>query len=73
MIARKVRKTPEGLISYMKSKGFTGLFYPGECGCSILDIMPCGCDIKDLDCEFGYEVEGNDEFDFMIQFKKPTV
>jgi hypothetical protein len=73
MIARKVRKTPEGLISYMKSKGYTGLFLSGLCGCAILDIMPCGCNIKDLDCEFGYEVEGNDEFDFMVQFKKPTV
>jgi hypothetical protein len=46
--------------------GYQGLYYPGECGCTIEDLAPCG----DLDCLFdcqpGYRLTGADMFDFYI-------
>jgi hypothetical protein len=44
-----IRKTIEGLKSYMEKH--TGLYYPGECGCEISDLAPCG---EDHSLLFGY-------------------
>jgi len=38
---------------YLKSNGYDGLFNPGECGCLINDLVPCG-QISE-DCEAGYK------------------
>ena len=36
----------EQVIHFVKSqlvnKGFSGLYYPGECGCGLDDLAPCG-------------------------------
>jgi len=72
MKACNIRKTTEGLINYMKKHGYTGLVWPGECGCSIDDIAPCGCPIKEVDCRLGYEIPSdNPEYDFMVTIFKP--
>ncbi|GEM_PF-2428008 len=71
-----IRKTTEGLRSYMKKHGYTGLLFSDEnCGCSIHDLVPCGEDHSQ--CEFGWERECSAEetdqgYDFMITNIKPT-
>lgn len=32
----------EIVIQYLRQNGFDGLYYPGECGCEINDLAPCG-------------------------------
>ncbi len=39
----------------LKEKGFDGLRYDGECGCSVDDLAPCG-EIT-AHCEAGYMVK----------------
>jgi hypothetical protein len=71
-----IRKTIEGLESYMLKHGYTGLMYPSEnCCCSIDDLNPCGEDHSQ--CEFGYKIEVTAEemdegYDFMITNIKPS-
>jgi len=39
---------------YLKANGFDGLCLPGECGCLLDDLMPCG--MPDVfDCQAGYK------------------
>ena len=69
-----IRKTVDGLRSYMKKHGYTGLLYPGECGCGIDELAPCGEDHSQ--CIFGYKRECTAEetaqgYDFMVSSKKP--
>lgn len=69
-----IRKTIEGLKSYMEKHGYTGLYYPGECGCEISDLAPCGDDHSQ--CILGYERECTPEekaegYDFMVGSQKP--
>jgi len=72
-----IRKTIEGLKSYMVKKGYTGLYSTCDfdgCGCEISDIAPCGCDFSD--CNLGYKrectPEESKEYDFMVTNIKPT-
>ena len=39
-------------ISLLKEKGFSGLYLPGECGCSFDDVAPCG--EENVPCKPGY-------------------
>lgn len=57
---------------FLKDNGYDGLFYDGECGCELNDLVPCGADPSQ--CEPGYKVMNNmnDEYDFNIVPKKPT-
>uniref|UniRef100_A0A6M3M4H4 Uncharacterized protein n=1 Tax=viral metagenome TaxID=1070528 RepID=A0A6M3M4H4_9ZZZZ len=50
---------------------YDGLFFPGECGCEIDDLAPCGESC--LDCEPGYKrvCELEEEYNFYIQAEKP--
>jgi hypothetical protein len=32
----------EIVIQYLRQNGFGGLYCPGECGCTIDDLAPCG-------------------------------
>lgn len=34
--------TLEEVREKLKGKGYSGLYYPGECGCGIDDLAPCG-------------------------------
>lgn len=34
--------TIEAVHEKLRVKGFTGLYYPGECGCELSDLAPCG-------------------------------
>ena len=70
-----IRKTIDGLKSYMTKHGYTGLFVPGECGCEISDIAPCGEDFSE--CELGYVIdcapeEEKEGYNFMVTNKKPN-
>lgn len=55
--------------SDLEKSGYTGLFYPGECACTIDDFAPCGEDTSE--CEFGYKfVDPNSErsnSDFIVK------
>jgi hypothetical protein len=54
------------LIEYLKQNGFDGLYSPGECGCSIEDLNPCGSDCI-LACLPGIRKEStSDEYDYMV-------
>lgn len=44
---------------WLKENGYTGLFYPGECACSIDDLMPCENPCPD--CEAGYLIKCTDD------------
>lgn len=60
----------EIIAKHLTDNGFDGLVYPGECGCEVDDIAPCGeyC----LDCEPGYKIrDKSGEFDFLITTVKP--
>lgn len=50
----------------LKAKGFDGLHYEGECGCSVDDLAPCGQ--IDSHCEAGYKViaPSGKDYDFYI-------
>lgn len=37
---------------YLRENGFDGLYYAGECACSVDDLAPCG-NINE-NCEAGY-------------------
>lgn len=39
---------------YLTDNGFDGLFCPNTCACKLADLMPCGEDCFDEDCEAGY-------------------
>ena len=75
-----VRKTIEGLKSYMEKHGYTGLStfdVTGEegCGCEIDDLAPCGCDHSE--CILGWRIECTEEeakkgYCFMVTNKKPA-
>lgn len=57
--------------SWLKENRYSGLFYQGECACSIEDLMPCGNPCPD--CEIGYVVaiiEDNGEEGFRVQRTK---
>lgn len=71
-----IRKTIDGLQSYMVKHGYTGLFHhEANCACELYDLVPCGEDHSE--CEFGYkrpctpeeEAEG---YDFIVQRVKPN-
>lgn len=34
--------TLEEVREKLKANGYSGLYYPGECGCGIDDLAPCG-------------------------------
>jgi hypothetical protein len=45
----------QALIKFMKSKGYTSLCNPEiGCGCGIEDLIPCGVECFNDDCELGY-------------------
>jgi hypothetical protein len=43
----------EIIMLYLVSNGFDGLYFPGDCGCEVADIMPCGEPSRD--CQPGYK------------------
>lgn len=43
----------EIIIKYLKENKYDGLVYPGECGCLIEDLCPCGTDF--LECVPGHK------------------
>lgn len=45
----------EIVIDWLKTHGYTGLANTSiECGCGLDDLMPCGDDCIDAECEAGY-------------------
>lgn len=50
----------EQVKAKLKEGGYGGLYYPGECGCTIDDLAPCGeCEYDEVSglingCEAGY-------------------
>jgi len=38
---------------HLIENGFDGLYYPGECGCEVSDLAPCG--EGSLSCKPGYK------------------
>lgn len=44
----------EILTEYLRQHGYDGLYSPGECGCSLDELAPCGG--LSLDCEAGVKV-----------------
>jgi len=57
--------------TYIRENGFDGLYIPGECGCAVDDLFPCGGDGNVLECEAGYRSEDeSSEYDFVIGPKK---
>ena len=57
--------------TYLKEKGFDGLYNPGECACKIDDLFPCYGDGSVLECMPGYiSKDESNEFDFVIGPKK---
>lgn len=36
------RITLESVKAKLKEQGYGGLYYPGECGCGLDDLAPCG-------------------------------
>jgi len=67
------RKTLEGVKNFMEKRGYTGLYFPGECGCRTDDLMPCGIDDWS-ECCYGYvrpcTEEEKGEYAFMVSAKK---
>lgn len=65
-----VRKIVE---EYLREHGFDGLYYPGECGCDLENLMPC-MEFGAMGCVPGYYCEPtSSEYDFCIGPKeKPT-
>lgn len=63
----------------LKSGGFTGLYYPGECACTLDDLAPCGECQRDEgeefinDCEPGHShIDPEDPtFDIVSAGKEP--
>lgn len=61
---------------WLKTNDYDGLFYPGECGCLVGELEPCG-EIN-AGCEPGYKTEGcrdgygMGEHDFHIVRDKPN-
>lgn len=50
---------------YLEKNGYDGLYYPGECACTIKDIAPCGQ--IDGSCIAGHYISlACDEHDFHI-------
>jgi len=49
---------------WLRKNGFDGLYQPGECGCEIGELCPCGEPAPD--CQAGYKGPGQDGYDFMI-------
>jgi hypothetical protein len=60
----------EILVEYLEANGFDGLVFPGECGCSIDDLLACGENFHH--CEPGYKIpDESGECDYLITTKKP--
>ena len=55
---------------YLKKNGYDGLFYPGECACTLENLMFCG-EVNNP-CEAGVFIDceeagmSKDDFDFCI-------
>ena len=58
-------KVREIVKKYLTENGFDGLFQ-AECGCSLVDLMPCGDQFM-ADCNPGYKHPGDADFDFFIK------
>ena len=55
--------------SWLKTNGYDGLFsIDGNCGCEVDNLMPCGA--PDPDCEPGYKIDSDDDYDFLIVSEK---
>ena len=58
----------EIVSKYLVENGFDGLFNDGgECGCLVDDLCPCDGDVEN--CEPGYKLPGNEEYDFLVGLK----
>ena len=56
----------EIVLQYLKDNGYDGLYYD-ECGCSLDNLMPCGCE-KD-ECKPGHLIKETESY-FIIGEKK---
>lgn len=57
----------EIVTQWLKDNGYDGLYAPGECCCSLDDLMPCGGSLWDPgDCRAGHVVPcpGSEECEF---------
>ena len=54
----------EIVTEYLVKNGHDGLYVPGDCGCRVDNLMPC--DNIGNECEAGYLMPGNEEFDWLI-------
>lgn len=65
-------KVKEIIIEWLKNNGYDGLYDPGECGCLIGDLFPCGGDC--FDCLPGYKntPNPNSGYDFTVGPNKPS-
>ncbi len=56
----------EIVSDYILKNGYEGLFNEdSDCGCEIDDFMPCS-DGMCVECQAGYKLLGNEEYDFLI-------
>lgn len=62
---------------WLETNGYDGLFYEGECGCLIDDLMPCALYASEFSavCEPGYRQPPpagyEDDYDFFVGPEKP--
>jgi hypothetical protein len=60
----------EIIKKYLQDNGYQGLYYPGDCGCSMEDLIACSEDCSE--CEPGYKHRAGEdsEWDDIICGKK---
>ena len=59
----------EIISEYLTQNGYEGLFNEGsECGCLLDDLCPCDGEIGN--CEPGYKLPGDEEYDFLVGAEK---
>lgn len=56
----------EILQTWLKDNGYDGLYHPGDCGCSIEDLITCDDDCSN--CEPGYKHIVNNDSDVDIMY-----
>ena len=63
----------EIVVEYLRAHGYDGLWTndcgDDGCGCLIDDLAPCCCE-SFFECEPGYKLPGNEDYDFLVGPKK---
>jgi len=59
----------EIIAQWLREHGYDGLYHPGDCGCLISDLCPCGED--SMQCSPGYK-QTDPEYDWAIGPKQES-